>query len=100
MQYENFYGLTAYEMVKKAKDSYGDRILFSFLRKGQISEISFNQFWRDVQHVAYQLDKRQVKGKYVMLEGKQEYELIVSYYAIMSVGAIAAVINFDLSERS
>lgn len=99
MQYENFYGLTAYEMVKKAKDSYGDRILFSFLRKGQISEISFNQFWRDVQHVAYQLDKRQVKGKYVLLEGKSEYELIVAYYAIMSVGAIAAVINFDLSER-
>lgn len=99
MQYENFYGLTAYEMVKKAKDTYGDKVFFSYLRNGQITDISYNKFWLDVQHVAYQLEERQIKGKYVILEGKQEYELIVAFYAIVSVGAIAAVINFDLAEK-
>lgn len=99
MQYENFYGLTAYEMVKKAKDAYGDKIFCSYQRKGQITDVSFAKFWIDVQHVAHQLEKRQIKGKYVILEGKQEYELIVVFYAILSVGAIAAVINFDLPEK-
>ena len=96
MYYEKFYGLTAYEMVSKSKDSYGDKVFFSYLRNGQITDISFHKFWLDVQHVAFQLDKRQIKGKYVILEGKQEYELIVAFYATMSVGAIAAVVNFDL----
>ena len=64
MQYENFYGLTAYEMVKKAKDAYGDKIFCSYQRKGQITNVSFAKFWIDVQHVAHQLEKRQIKGTY------------------------------------
>ncbi len=99
MQYENFYGLTAYEMVRKGKDTYGEKVLCSFLRNGRISEITFKRFFEDVLHVAYQLDGQKTKGRFIILEGKADYELIVAFYAIMSVGAIAAVINFDLPER-
>ena len=49
--------------------------------------------------VASHLESRQLKGRYVVLEGKADYELITALYAVISVGAVAAVLNLDLSQE-
>ncbi len=99
MHYEKYYGLTAYELLKKVNDTYANQILFSFMRDGEVIAVSCNEFWKDVQNVAYRLDKKQLKGKYVVIEGKSDYETVVAFYATVSMGAVAAVLNLDLPEE-
>lgn len=99
MQYELGYGLTVYEMLKKAKETFGNQNLFSYMRNGQIVTVSYEEFWVDVHNVAYRLEQKQVKGRYVIIEGKPVYETIVALYATITVGAIAAMVNMDLPEE-
>ncbi len=99
MHYEKYYGMTAYENLKKAKDQYGEQILFSYMENGRVECVTYNKFWEDVLHVAYRFDERQLKGKYIVIEGKSNYEIIVAFYATVSIGAIAAVLNLDLPEQ-
>lgn len=99
MYYENYYGMTVYEMLKKAKDTFGDKILFSYMKKEQIQNVSYQEFWKDVGTVAGHLEALRLKGKYVVLEGKSDYEIVTALYAVISVGAVAAILNLDLPEE-
>lgn len=98
MLYEEYYGLTLYEIISKARDTYADQILFSYMRDGEVVNISYNGFLQDVCKVAYALSERRLEGRYIVIEGKTEYELIVAQYAAVSVGAIAFLLNLDLPE--
>ncbi len=99
MQFEKYYGLTVYEMLKKNTDLYGDKIVFSFMRDEKIVEVTHKEFLQDVRKVAYQFEKRNLKGKYIVVEGKAQYELVTAFYAAASMGAVAAVFNMDLPEE-
>lgn len=98
MHYEKCYGLTLFEILKQSKDTFGDKILFSYMKDNKIINISYNRFWKDVQNIANRLDCCQLKGKYVAIEGKSEYEMIVAFYAVISIGAIAVMLNLDIAE--
>jgi len=98
MHYEKYYGLTVCEMLEKAEQTYGKKNLFTFQSNGEIVHIDYAKFLQDVRTVATKMNERNWKGKYVAFEGKGEYEIIVSYYAAISVGAIAVMLNLDVSE--
>ncbi len=99
MHYENYYGLTVYEMLKKTTDMYGEQIVFSYMRNEQVTNISYNEFWMDILNVARRFEERQLRGKYIVIEGKSDYEIIVAIYATAVIGAVAAVLNLDLPEE-
>lgn len=99
MQYEAGYNKTVYEMIKKGKEAFGDSILFSYVRKGNIVEVTHNVFFDDVRKVAHCFAKRKLKNKYIVVEGNNEYEAIVAMCAAATMGAVPAVLNFDLPEE-
>ena len=98
MQYNSEWNNTLYETIKRGKDRFGDRLLFSYMRGSSRKEVTHNQFFADVNKVSYVLGKHNLRGKYIVVEGINEYESIVSMCAVVSIGGIAAVLNFDLPE--
>lgn len=99
MQFEKGYNKTVYEMIKKGRDEFGNRIVFSYRRNGKTEEISFCDFFTDVCKIAYCFEERSLRGKYIVIDGKNDYEAIVAMCAAASMGAVAAVLNFDLPEQ-
>ena len=99
MYYENYYDMTVYEMLKKATDAFGEKSLFSYMKNEEIVNVSYEEFWRDVRKIAGRLQTLQLKGKYVVLEGKAEYEIVAALYAVICAGAVAAVLNLELPEE-
>lgn len=99
MQYEEGYKKTVYEMLKESCDRYEDHILFSYVKGKEVEEISYREFYKDVCKVAQHFAKSGLQGEYIVIDGKNEYEAIVAMFGAAVMGAIAAVINFDLPEE-
>lgn len=99
MQFETGYRKTVYEMVRESCAMFGERVLFSYMRRNAIEEVTFDTFYRDVCKTAACFEKRDVAGKYIVIDGKNEYEAIVAMCGAAFAGAIAAVLNFDLPEE-
>ena len=98
MNHEKWYGLTLYELLEKACGMYVDKNLFVYMERGEEKKVSYRKFLKDVHTVAGHFDTMDLRGKYVAIEGRQEYEVIVAMYATVSVGAIAVMLNLDMSQ--
>ena len=98
MNHDKWYGLTLYELLEKACNMYGDKNLFAYMEQGEEKRVSYRKFLKDVQTVAGHFSTKDLRGKYVAIEGRQEYEIIVAMYAAVSVGGIAVMLNLDMSQ--
>ncbi|MBR7160229.1 MAG: AMP-binding protein [Clostridia bacterium] len=86
------------ELVEWASGEYAGRCLFSFrhpVRKGEIKKKSFAQFGNDVRALASSLLKMGCAGKHCALIGKLSYEWALTYYAVLSIGAVLVPLDRD-----
>lgn len=96
MLYKEYEGLTVFQMIQKMGERYGNRPLFSWRRDGREEQVTYGTFVRDVKRLAHFFDALGLRGKCVVIDGRNSYEQVTALFAAASMGAVAAPICFDL----
>ncbi len=86
------------ELLEWAAVHHGENTAFSFRRSpvgGEITSISYIKLRDDVRALASELIALGCPGKHVVVSGKPSYEWILTYFAVLSIGAILVPLDRD-----
>ena len=86
------------ELIEWAAVHHGEKTAFSFRRSpvgGEITSISDVKLRDDVRALASELISLGCCGKHVVVSGKPSYEWILTYFAVLSIGAILVPLDRD-----
>lgn len=98
MLYEEYLDLTVYKMLERMEARFGEKSLFFYMEKGEIREITYRHFFRDVRKLAAYLLREGLRGTYILVDSRNTYEQIVSMFAASSMGAVPVLVSFNLPE--
>lgn len=98
--YRAYWGLTAFGMIEKLEKDYGGRPLFSWRQEGTVRRVTYQEFARDVFRLAAWFESLGLRGKIIVIDGRNTYEQITTLFAAASMGAVAAPLSFDLPLES
>lgn len=98
MLYEQYMGLTVYEMTELFAHKYGDSAAISYLEGESVQTVTYNGFLRDVRALGAYFESKNLKGKYIAVGMRNTYNQTVCVFAAMAMGAVAVILNFDLPE--
>ncbi len=87
---------TIKELLHFCSNTYKDKIAFSYKEKKQNVEISYNQFFCDVNSLGSYLYSKGFKDCQIAIFGENSYEWILSYFAITCGKNVAVPIDKDL----
>ena len=87
-------------LVEYVAEKYGDKPSFAYRANPRDKEPikkSYNELREDVRGLATELISRGLRGKHILVIGKHSYPWIVSYFAILSIGAVIVPLDRDWS---
>ena len=85
-------------LIEWAGEHYGDKIAYSYRDnplRGENISISFAAFRDSVRALASELIARGYAGKHCVLISKPSYEWALTYYAVLSIGAVLVPLDRD-----
>lgn len=77
------------DMLRAAEAENGDRVLIRYMEDTEVREITAPVFFQAVRACAARLDG--LGGKHVGLLGRSRWEWLVSFCAVLSIGAVAVL---------
>ncbi len=85
------------ELITYGKEAYSDKIAFRYRNNNNICDVTFSQFADDVYALGeYLLSCGYGKEKRIALLGENSYPWVVTYFAVMNIGAILVPIDKEL----
>lgn len=90
------------ELIDFAAKEYADDYAFSYRknpRDQQLVRLTFSEFGNEVHALASKFIENGMVGKHCVLIGKLSYEWILTYYAVLSMGAVLVPLDKDWSEE-
>ncbi len=98
MLYREYENMSFYGMLERTAQKYGEKPAISFNEDGTPQTKTYAELFYDVRVLGKYLEKNGLKGKYVVVDSRNTYAQLVSMFAVMAMGAVAAILNFDLPE--
>lgn len=84
------------ELVEWAGEEYSTKNAYSFrVSGGEVKTVTFAQFRDDVRALSSELISMGCAGKHCVVVGKCSYEWILTYYAVLSIGAVLVPLDRD-----
>jgi len=86
------------ELVEWSGETFGESTAYSFKRNpahGEIERVSYANFRNDVRALASSLIRMGAAGKHCALIAKPSYEWIITYFAVLSSGAVLVPLDRD-----
>lgn len=87
---------TIKELVESSAELFGERTAFVLKKDGKIKELNFNEVLSDVMALATYFNSLGYEGKRIAVMGKNSYEWLLTYLAVMSGTGIIVPIDKDL----
>ena len=85
------------ELIAYIKEAYSDKVAFRYRKEGDICNVSFSQFSDDVTALGeYLLAHDYGEGKRIALLGENSYPWVVTYFAVINIGAVLVPIDKEL----
>lgn len=85
------------QLLTLVKSKYGNKALFRTKRRKGEEIVTFNQFYEDVQKLAYQFRITYGERKKIAVIGENSYEWILTYFAVVCSNNIIIPIDKELS---
>lgn len=93
---DEYQGMTVFQMLERATEKFQEQELFSYWYEGHIVTINYLEFFRDVRRLGAYFDSLGLRGRRIVIDGRNTYEQYMTFFAAMSIGAVAAPLCFDL----
>ena len=90
---------TVYETLERIESLYGQRRAFTCKEGGETIQVTYTRLWTDVRRLAGEFERRGLQKKYIVISGRNTYEQVVAMLASATMGAVAAMMNFDLARE-
>ena len=87
---------TIKELVESSAELFGEKTAFALKRDGKIKELNYNEVLSDVMALATYFNSLGYEGKRIAVMGKNSYEWLLTYLAVMSGTGIIVPIDKDL----
>ncbi len=87
---------TIKELVESSAELFGENTAFVLKKDGKIKELNFNKVLADVKALATYFNSLGYEGKRIAVIGKNSYEWLLTYLAVMSGTGIIVPIDKDL----
>ena len=99
MIYDQYAGLTVYEMLERMARKYGDKPAISCCEGEDVQTVTYNGLFRDVLALSGYFAGNGLQGKYIIVDMRNTYNQTIAAFAAMAMGAVAVILNFDLPEE-
>lgn len=73
----------------------GPRTLIKYMKGDEVIEVTAGEFFKDVRKAASGLQRHQLNGKHIGVIGKNSYDWVVSFCAVLYTGGVAVLLNKD-----
>ncbi|MBE6541641.1 MAG: hypothetical protein E7672_04260 [Ruminococcaceae bacterium] len=86
------------QLVEWSADTFGDKAAYSYKKdqlKGETIKVSCKEFRDEVRGLASELIHRGCAGKHCVLIAKPSYDWILTYFAVLSIGAVLIPLDRD-----
>lgn len=90
---------TVYGILERIESLYGERRALTYRDGSEIIHVTYTRLWRDIRRLAGEFERRGLQKKYIAISGRNTYEQVVAMLAAATMGAVAAMINFDLAKE-
>ena len=97
LTYRECVGKSVYEIFLILREKYGERSAFSWWTENGPSQVSYAEFVDDTLTMAEAFSRRGLRGKRVVISGRNIYETVVSFLGAVIMGSCAVMLNFDLA---
>lgn len=87
---------TIKELVESSAELFGENTAFVLKKDGKIKELNYNKVLADVKALATYFNSLGYEGKKIAVMGKNSYEWLLTYLAVMSGTGIIVPIDKDL----
>ena len=74
MLYEEYQDMTVFQMLQKNAGKFQERTMLSYWRDGQAVSVTHSGFLRDVQRLAAYFDRLGLRGRRIVIDGRNTYE--------------------------
>lgn len=82
-----------HELLKALELQAGDRCIIKYMVKKEVVEVSAPQFFEDIWRRSYALQRRGLTGCHIGIIGKNSYDWLVSFCAVLNVDAVAVLLS-------
>ncbi len=87
---------TIRELIESSAEEFGENTAFVLKKDGKIIELNYNRVLADVKSLATYFNSLGYEGKRIAVIGKNSYEWLLTYLAVMSGTGIIVPIDKDL----
>lgn len=94
---ENLHNMRA--LFESLEAESGDRVLIKYMEGERVIQVTAPAFFRDIKAAALGLSKFGPDCRHIGVTGKNCYEWLVTFYAILSLGAVAVLIGQDSTAK-
>lgn len=81
------------DLIRYCADTFGDKTVFWYKKKGEDIKISFKQLQGDINAFGTYLHNKGYRNAHIAVIGENSYEWIVSYFAIVNGGNVVVPID-------
>lgn len=83
------------ELFEALEAESGSRVLIKYMQGEQVIQVTAPAFFQDIRAFALRLRSLGPDCKHIGVTGKNSYEWLVAFYAVLSLGAVAVLIGQD-----
>lgn len=88
-----------HDLLEALERQSGDRVMIKYMVKTEVVEVRAPQFFKDIRRRSSALGRLGLAGKHVGIIGKNSYDWIVSFCAVLHIGASAVLLSKDYSSE-
>lgn len=88
---------TLRELIDKISIKYSKNVAFRYKKGGKLIEITYEKFVNDIKCLSNYLLQKDYAGKHIAVYGENSYEWIVTYFAVVNLGAVIIPMDKELS---
>lgn len=86
---------TIHDLLKALELRSGDRCIIKYMVETEVVEVSAPQFFDDIRRRSSALRRMGLAGNHIGIMGKNSYDWLVSFCAVLNIGAVAVLLSQD-----
>ena len=86
------------DLVRSSKETFGDKIVYSYVEKGEVRNFTYTDLWEDMNRLGTALARRSFKGRRIAVIGELHPGWVTTYLAAVNGGNVIVPLDKDIDD--